>query len=1105
MAKRRSNDGKKPHLFRNKLVLNQWLTGLLGVDPLQDHKINGRTVRPFHALAEPIRDARMEGLDESNVHRFFHNLVNSQMFPLGKIDKLQLLKYEENIVAHTQKINEKRTRPITWKYPQWLTLLFVEIYLDRYFTDRAGLLKDLNEYVDRFNQKWPDYAPMPAYTEDDLNKLCFQNATGSGKTLIMHVNLLQYQHYSKQAGKENELSRVILLTPNERLSEQHLAEFAASSVAVEWFVGGRNTLFTQEAKGLKRVDVLEITKLADQDGPNTIATRSLGDQNLLLVDEGHRGMSGKEEGVWVGRRNALCAKGFTFEYSATFAEAVAAAKDEKVESIYAKAIIFDYSYRYFYEDGFGKDYHILNLPGASKQDKARLFKSDGSEAEKQKAAVYLTACLLKFYQQLRIYEERRVEFGPFNMERPLWVFVGSSVVKATGTEDEKSVASDVAQVLRFVANFLHQPSAAKLRIGQILSGTGQDTGLLDEDGTDIFAGAFTYLARAVNAGETADALYQDILRRIFNNPAGGTLVLSRIKGDSGEIALKAGAAEQPFGLINVGDAAGLAKHCEEVLDGVVEVEDSEFSQAMFAGVKDSGSPVNLLIGSKKFIEGWDCWRVSTMGLMHVGKSEGSQIIQLFGRGVRLKGYQWSLKRSGHSFAPTHPQFIEELETLNIFGIEADFMQRFREFLKEEGLPGNERKAIFTIPLAVTDDFGKKLKILRPKQKVSDGREYDFKRDGRVPTIGEVPEYIPHNTIVADWYPRIQAVASRGNTDTRTRAKGTLGPQHLAMLNYDALYFELEKFKRERSWYNLNVPKEAIRPLLADASWYTLYIPPARLEPSGWDNVRLWQDVAAELLKRYCDHYYNYRKSEFIEPRLELRDLTRADDNLPQDDAYQLIVDGSEEQVIQGIKEIQKELKDKKKDLLQHGDLHACVFGPHLYQPLFHVRRGGKIQVLPVALNESEYQFLQDLKKHCEDHKDDFKAAKRELFLLRNMSRGHGVGFFEARNFHPDFIMWVLEGGKQYVTFIEPHGLMHEGPGSPKVLFHQTVKGVEQRLNDPKVVLDSFILSWTRHGQLDWGLTRDQLKAKHVLFMTEDRATYIGEMFGMLAPAEAGSK
>jgi len=35
-------------------------------------------------------------------------------------------------------------------------------------------------------------------------------------------------------------------------------------------------------------------------------------------------MSGKEEGVWFTRRSDLCAKGFTFEYSATFEQAVQA-------------------------------------------------------------------------------------------------------------------------------------------------------------------------------------------------------------------------------------------------------------------------------------------------------------------------------------------------------------------------------------------------------------------------------------------------------------------------------------------------------------------------------------------------------------------------------------------------------------------------------------------------------------------------------------------------------------------------------------------------------------------------------------------------------------
>jgi len=33
--------------------------------------------------------------------------------------------------------------------------------------------------------------------------------------------------------------------------------------------------------------------------------------------------------------------------------------------------------------------------------------------------------------------------------------------------------------------------------------------------------------------------------------------------------------------------------------------------------------------------------------------------------------------------------------------------------------------------------------------------------------------------------------------------------------------------------------------------------------------------------------------------------------------------------------------------------------------------------------------------------------------------------------------------------------------------------------------------------LNWGPSRAQFEQQHVLFMTEDRATYVGKMFGML--------
>ena len=53
---------------------------------------------------------------------------------------------------------------------------------------------------------------------DELNKLAFWNATGSGKTLLLHVNIKQYLHYFQNGKADFYPDKIILLTPNEGLS-----------------------------------------------------------------------------------------------------------------------------------------------------------------------------------------------------------------------------------------------------------------------------------------------------------------------------------------------------------------------------------------------------------------------------------------------------------------------------------------------------------------------------------------------------------------------------------------------------------------------------------------------------------------------------------------------------------------------------------------------------------------------------------------------------------------------------------------------------------------------------------------------------------------------
>lgn len=1083
----------RPRLeFAQKLVLNQWLISLFGVDPLAEGYERGK--KPFHKLVEHLRTTR-EGLDADGFHHFYHELKDGDFFRMSgaKVTAAELQAYEENIVSHTTAINAGRPhdRQIRWKYFQWLSLVFTEVYLDRYFRDRETLLADLNQFVAAFNAKYDAYEPIAPYREEDLNKICFQNATGSGKTLLMHVHLKQFWHYAKKANKAGGINFPFLITPNARLSEQHRNELGQSGVA--------GVAYTKGAGGElgEFLYTLEIQKIQKEDGPETFAVRNFGNNNLLFVDEGHAGLSGKEDATWMGYRAQLCEKGFSFEYSATFAQAVHGTNHEDE---YAKSILFDYSYRWFYEDGYGKDYQIYNLP--------KTFATT--------QFVYQTGCLLKYYQQLRIYEERKATFVSFNLEKPLWVFVGSTV--SGGKKLDKGdlvTATDVAQIISFVGEFMSDPAKATGVIADLMLKTGADTGMLDAAGNDFFHGAFDYLAHVMRGDlANAGALYQDILKRVFNGSSSGKLQVERLKGNAGEILLRApfSEANRPFGLINVGSPKELCDHLKslpEVADKIAFAEESEVTEPIFQTVRESSSPVNLLVGSKKFVEGWDCWRVSTLGLMHVGKSEGAQIIQLFGRGVRLKGWEWSLKRSNRSGASVHPPYIHELELLNVFGIEADFMQKFKDYLRSEGLPGNEKRRFEKIPLNVTYDFGKKLKIVRPKRKKADGREYDFKKDAPVPAVCAADEatpwwkFVTANKVVADWYPRVQsAVSKTGAEHVESKNVATLDAAQLDMLDYTELYFALERFKRDRTWHNLDLSITGIRSLLRQGGWYDLYIPEALVRPTTFAGVRVLQDVAAELLKRYAEKLYDYSKRQFIEPRLEIRELTQEDENIPNVNEYVLNVDADDATLLNQIQTLRAELAKKINDgkVLKFGDVEALNFDTHLFSPIFHLKRQGEISIQPVSLNDSEFRFVTDLCEYVKKHKADFQLKGQEVYLLRNMSRGKGVGFAEASNFHPDFILWLLEGEKQYITFVEPHGLLHENAESDKIKFADRIKQIQQRLGDPNVILNSFILSPTLYQDVIWmpRPLKGWLTDHHVLFLEDGGEAYIAEMFSRLA-------
>jgi hypothetical protein len=585
-----------------------------------------------------------------------------------------------------------------------------------------------------------------------------------------------------------------------------------------------------------------------------------------------------------------------------------------------------------------------------------------------------------------------------------------------------------------------------------------------------------------------------VLREVFNSEvAGASLHIDNLKGQDGEIGLRIGNADY-FGVINVGDDKGLLKICEtyEML-----VDEKDFSTSLFHDINSKGSKVNILIGSKKFSEGWSSWRVSTMGLLNIGRGEGSEIIQLFGRGVRLKGYKFSLKRStalDSSLRPAYiPKVLPILETLNIFGLRADYMQQFKDYLEEEGLPTDsdfERITVGILP-TISDLSEKKLKYIR----VKDGS--NFKRDVLVDAV--LSEKVP--PVLIDWYPKVQVLKSSKLTNVTTVVaieEGKLENLHIAFLDWNRLYFDIQKFKNERSWYNINLSIDALKDILQSSDWYTLRIPSTELELNDYSKVKLWQELALSLLKSFIERLYNYQKNKFYSEKVEVAILDNNNPNFESE--YNFLVNKAEDRLIGKLKELKVIVRKKEfqGNFKIDNDFEALYTNLHLYQPLIYIDKGRYDEVMkiqPVPLNKGERDLVEDLKLYFNNNTEFFKD--KQLYLLRNMSK-KGIGFFEANNFFPDFLLWLVIGDKQHVSFIDPKGLRQiQGLTDPKIQLYKSIKStIQPKLNDSNIELNSFIISNTPYNQLTHWKGQESMEdfnSNHIFFQKEQRQSYIRAM------------
>ncbi|MHA1897813.1 MAG: DEAD/DEAH box helicase family protein, partial [Promethearchaeota archaeon] len=820
--------------LKNYLILNKYLLSLFGFKSFRDVQ---------KALAN-----KQEGLSLDKKFYFTEALQSEK---ISKSFRQDLELYDEHIQEYLNYINKSRQVPVELKYFQYFAVLLTEIYLDKYFNHFDSFYQDLAEFTARLNKKenkrGKNSYPYPNMNE--MRKLAIWAATGSGKTLIMHINMLQIKRYYK--GKYD---NYLLITPNEALSRQHITEMNMSGIRNDIF--SKNMHIDDWTHNDPPILVIEITKFKEAkditgNEGKSVDIAAFGRQNIIFVDEGHKGQASKEAKVWIKHRKDLVKKGgFTFEYSATFEEITG--KDE-VFNEYASSIIIDYTYKYFYEDGYGKDYSILNLQNPE------------DYGEK-----YLTFALLSYYEQKKYYELKHDLIKPFNISEPLMVFVGTYV---TGT-GKKENNTDVETVCKFLAEFVNKKEYFSPIIEKILS---DKSGLLDKKGTPITLSKLPFLKDYVKKYRIKPQdLYDQILSDLFYVKSAMKMEFIELGKADGEIGIRFGT--KFCGLINIGDPGSFLKIIKEDKDkkGYPYFKvgpKSEFQDSLFDVIDKKDSSINFLIGSKKFIEGWNSYRVSSMCLLNIGKKKGALVIQLFGRGVRLRGYKGMLKRSSYLIKEeiidpdeiAVPEHLSLLETLNIFGIKASYMEDFRENLEESGIVEYEK-----YKLTIKPNFPSTALYLPRLVKNS------FSFVDEVAIIG-----LDHNIskTIIDLSSKVETLESKTDLMTRDLDLGykikehTLDRSIIELLDLNQIYLELLKYKEIKGYANLYFTKEDIKTVLynKDGAFYSFICDKRLLILSEDDEITKLnriQEYSVQMLKKVMDKIYKRHKFEWQKANLE---------------------------------------------------------------------------------------------------------------------------------------------------------------------------------------------------------------------------------------------
>ena len=452
----------------------------------------------------------------------------------------------------------------------------------------------------------------------------------------------------------------------------------------------------------------------------------------------------------------------------------------------------------------------------------------------------------------------------------------------------------------------------------------------------------------------------------------------------------------------------------------------------------------------------------------------------------------SLKRST-VLEGNHPPNLSILETLNIFAVRANFMAEFQKYLMREGVP-HEEPIQLELPIKPNmDPLEKPLYTLT-------AAPYHEATKGQCVTLEVISGIVVTHTTQS--VNIIGSSSQRGIQSERADAalQTIIQEASLKLLDWEKIYLQLLEYKQEKQFYNLIFDTEILKKILnPNEGLYKLSImDESEVAPTSLAELEHLEGLVITLLRKYIAKFYRIVQKQWNDEKVQLEKLKKKDHNFTN---WRIHIPRNEASVI--APQIQKliETEEIYETSGEYSGLIRVINERHLYQPLLAVVGTADISwhTTPPALENSEKNFVEDLHRYVRDQREEL-FVKKEVFLLRNQSRGRGIGFYQNEGFYPDFILWIIEGAKQRIVFIEPHGMVHEAihEYNEKITFFKRLNTLSnKRFRGEHVQMDSFIISETAFPDLHRKyphMDKQKFKELHILFRDSGNLAYLSPIF-----------